>query len=57
MEVLSLIAQGLDNAAIAGKLHISQNTVKNHVSSVLTKLAVDNRTQAAVQAIREGMLP
>jgi NarL family two-component system response regulator LiaR len=57
MDVLSLIAQGLDNAAIAGKLHISQNTVKNHVSSVLTKLAVDNRTQAAVQAIREGMLP
>lgn len=57
LEVLSLIAQGLDNAGIAARLHISQNTVKNHVSSVLTKLAVDNRTQAAVQAIREGLLP
>jgi DNA-binding NarL/FixJ family response regulator len=55
-EVLSLIAQGVDNAGIASRLHISQNTVKNHVSSVLGKLEVENRTQAAVQAIRDGLL-
>jgi DNA-binding NarL/FixJ family response regulator len=55
-EVLGLIAEGIDNAGIATRLHISQNTVKNHVSSVLGKLDVDNRTQAAVQAIRHGLL-
>lgn len=55
-EVLGLIAQGVDNAGIATRLHISQNTVKNHVSSVLEKLGVENRTQAAVQAIRDGLL-
>lgn len=55
-EVLRLIAEGVDNAGIASRLHISQNTVKNHVSSVLGKLDVDNRTQAAVQAIRHGLL-
>lgn len=55
-EVLGLIAEGVDNAGIATRLHISQNTVKNHVSSVLGKLDVDNRTQAAVQAIRHGLL-
>jgi NarL family two-component system response regulator LiaR len=55
-EVLRLIAEGVDNAGIAMRLHISQNTVKNHVSSVLGKLDVDNRTQAAVQAIRHGLL-
>ena len=55
-EVLRLIADGMDNAGIASRLHISQNTVKNHVSSVLGKLDVDNRTQAAVQAIRHGLL-
>ena len=55
-EVLTLIAQGVDNAGIATRLHISQNTVKNHVSSVLDKLDVENRTQAAVQAIRDGLL-
>jgi DNA-binding NarL/FixJ family response regulator len=55
-EVLRLIADGIDNAGIAARLHISQNTVKNHVSSVLDKLDVDNRTQAAVRAIRHGLL-
>jgi DNA-binding NarL/FixJ family response regulator len=56
IQVLGLIAQGADNAGIAGRLHISQNTVKNHVSSILEKLDVENRTQAAVQAIRDGLL-
>ena len=55
-EVLSLLAQGINNAGIAGRLHISQNTVKNHVSSILKKLDVENRTQAAVQAVRDGLL-
>jgi len=55
-EVLSLVADGIDNAGIAARLHISQNTVKSHVSSLLEKLGVENRTQAAVQALRFGLL-
>jgi DNA-binding NarL/FixJ family response regulator len=51
-EVLDLMVEGYDNAEIAKRLFISQNTVKNHVSAILFKLEVDNRVQAAVRAVR-----
>jgi DNA-binding NarL/FixJ family response regulator len=54
-EVLELMIEGRDNAEIAKALYISQNTVKKHVSRILTELGVDNRVQAAVRAIRSGM--
>ena len=54
--VLRLIAAGLGNHEIADQLYISENTVKNHVSNILVKLDVDNRVQAAVRAIIEGLI-
>jgi DNA-binding NarL/FixJ family response regulator len=56
LDVLSLMADGQDNAAIAKRLSISSHTVKTHVSTILDKLGVENRIQAAVRAIRSGML-
>jgi DNA-binding NarL/FixJ family response regulator len=53
--VLSLLARGKSNAEIAGLLHLSEGTVRNHVSAVLTKLEVADRTQAAILAIRHGL--
>ena len=55
-EVLSLIAAGKENAEIADLLVISQHTVKNHVSSILAKLEVENRIQAAVYAVRQRLV-
>ena len=54
--VLRLIANGKDNALIADELHISAKTVKNHVSSILMKLQIDNRIQAVVYAFRAGIV-
>ncbi|MGA2926078.1 MAG: response regulator transcription factor [Solirubrobacteraceae bacterium] len=54
-QVLELLAGGLDNIEIARELSLSQHTVKNHVSSILVKLQVENRIQAAVRAVRGGM--
>lgn len=54
-EVLCLLADGLPNSAIACRLFISEKTVKNHVSSILRKLEVKDRTQAAVWAHRHGL--
>ena len=54
-DVLSLLAKGLSNAEIAGQLHLSEGTVRNHVSAILDKLGVSDRTQAAVIAIRHGL--
>jgi DNA-binding NarL/FixJ family response regulator len=51
-DVLLLMAQGMENAAIAGELSITVRTVKAHVSSILDKLGVENRVQAAVMASR-----
>jgi DNA-binding NarL/FixJ family response regulator len=56
IEVLKLIANGKDNAQIAGELFISPKTVKNHISNILMKLQIDNRIQAAVYAVRSGLV-
>ncbi|RLC66716.1 MAG: DNA-binding response regulator [Chloroflexi bacterium] len=55
-EVLALVAEGDSNREIAEKLGISYNTVKNHVRSILTKLGVKNRAQAAAYAVSEGLV-
>lgn len=57
IEVLRLIAQGASNPEIAGSLSISINTVKTHISHILGKLQLDNRTQAAAYAVQQGMFP
>ncbi len=54
-EVLSLLGQGLTNADIAKRLYLSEGTVRNYVSSILAKLDVPDRTQAAVLALRYGL--
>ncbi|PWB73548.1 MAG: DNA-binding response regulator [Anaerolineales bacterium] len=54
VEVLRLIAQGLENREIAGQLVISEATVRTHVSNILGKLHLASRTQAALYALREG---
>lgn len=56
LEVLSLIVEGLSNPQIAERLFISRATAKAHVHSILQKLCVDDRTQAAVLAMREGIV-
>jgi DNA-binding NarL/FixJ family response regulator len=56
IDVLKLIANGKDNAMIAAELHISPKTVKNHISNILMKLQIDNRIQAAVYAVRSGIV-
>ncbi len=54
-EVLCLLAKGLSNAEIAARIYLSEGTVRNYVSSILAKLEVEDRTQAAVLAIRYGL--
>lgn len=56
LEVLNLIVEGLSNQEIADRLIISLPTAKTHVRNILNKLAVDDRTQAAVQAMRRGLV-
>lgn len=55
VDVLRLLARGLSNADIAGRLYLSEGTVRNHVSAILAKLDVSDRTQAAVIAIQHGL--
>ncbi len=57
LEVLQLVAQGLTNQEIAEHLVLGERTVGNHISSILSKLHVANRTQAALYALREGIAP
>ena len=57
VDVLKLIAQGLSNQEIAGQLNLSEGTVGKHVSRILEKLHLANRTQAALHALREGLTP
>ncbi|HEY9682544.1 MAG TPA: response regulator transcription factor [Oculatellaceae cyanobacterium] len=56
LEVLNLIANGMSNQEIAEKLSISPETVKTHISNMIKKLAVKDRTHAAVKAVREGLI-
>ena len=56
LEVLKLLAVGMYNKGVADELHISERTVKNHVSSNFKKIDVSDRTQAAVFAIRNNLI-
>jgi len=56
LEVLRLLSSGMDNAEIGKTLFISPSTVKNHISSILLKLQIENRIQAAVYAVRSGLV-
>ena len=56
-EVLTLLARGRTNKEIAARLYIGEETVKTHVSHMLAKLGVTDRTQAAVYALRSGLVP
>ena len=56
LQVLALMADGMGNTEIARELFIAPHTVKNHISNILGKLHVDNRLQAAVLAVRRGLI-
>ena len=55
-EVLSLVAEGYSNKLIGGALLICERTVKNHLTSIMTKLQASDRTHAVVTAVRQGWL-
>jgi DNA-binding NarL/FixJ family response regulator len=56
MEVLITVANGMSNKEIAANLHISERTVKNHISNIFKKIDVSDRTQAAVFAIKNNLI-
>jgi DNA-binding NarL/FixJ family response regulator len=55
LEIFTSLASGKSNQDIASELSLSVNTVHNHIASILAKLHLDNRIQAAVQAVRSGI--
>jgi len=56
LEVLKLLAKGLTNKQIASALGISDNTVRNHINSIIEKLEVSDRTEASTTAIQRGII-
>jgi two-component system NarL family response regulator len=56
LEVLKLVAEGMSNRAVAERLFISENTVKNHVRNILEKLHLHSRMEAVMFAVREKLL-
>lgn len=56
LEVLKLMAEGQSNAEIAAHLYLSHNTIKTYVRGIFNKLGVDHRVQAAVVALRQGLI-
>lgn len=54
-QVLELVAQGLDNRSISGRLEVSEKTVRNHVSTIFSKLEVNSRAQAVAVARDAGL--
>jgi two-component system, NarL family, response regulator LiaR len=56
LDVLRLMVDGLSNPEIADKLYLSPNTIKTHVRGIMNKLSVDDRVQAAVVALRSGLV-
>lgn len=56
LEVLRLVAKGVENHEIASRLHVAEVTVRTHVSHILSKLHLANRVQAALYALREGLV-
>jgi DNA-binding NarL/FixJ family response regulator len=53
---LHLLARGLRNKEIAGQLHITERTVKNHIANIMAKLGVESRTEAILQALKERLV-
>jgi DNA-binding NarL/FixJ family response regulator len=55
-EVLALLVEGLSNRDISGRLHLTEGTVRNHVSRIIAKLQANDRTQAVIEALRRGLV-